>query len=108
MVRRGLFPALLLTALILLAFSGVSDNGFVPYDDDLYVTRNPVVLDGLSAESIAWAFTNLGYAGNWHPLTWLSHMLDVQLFGLDPGRHHLTTSSCTRSAPACSTASCAP
>jgi tetratricopeptide (TPR) repeat protein len=90
MVRRGLFPAVLLTALILLAFSGVSDNGFVPYDDDRYVTRNPVVLDGLSADSIAWAFSSFGHASNWHPLTWISHMGDVQLFGLDPRRHHQT------------------
>ena len=90
MVRRGLFPALLLTALILLAFSGVSDNAFVPYDDDLYVTRNPAVLAGLSSEGLSWAFTSIGYASNWHPLTWLSHMGDVQFFGLDPRRHHQT------------------
>ena len=88
MARRGIVPALLLAALILLAFSGVSDNGFVPYDDDLYVTRNPAVLSGLSGAGFAWAFTSLGYASNWHPLSWISHMSDVQLFGLDARRHH--------------------
>ena len=88
MARRGIVPPLLLAALILLAFSGVSDNGFVPYDDDLYVTRNPAVLSGLSGAGFAWAFTSLGYASNWHPLSWISHMSDVQLFGLDARRHH--------------------
>jgi len=59
---------------------------FVNYDDDLYVYVNPMVRSGLSLRGTAWAFTSLYI--NWHPLTWLSHMLDVQLFGLNPGPEH--------------------
>jgi len=57
------------------------------WDDELYVSRNPVVQRGLNAEGAIWAFTTR-HAANWHPVTWLSHMLDVDLFGLDAGRHH--------------------
>jgi tetratricopeptide (TPR) repeat protein len=60
----------------------------VNFDDPAYVSENGRVLAGLSWDNVKWAFTT-GYFGNWHPLTWLSHMLDVQLFGLDPGLHHL-------------------
>jgi tetratricopeptide (TPR) repeat protein len=67
-----------------------SNHEFVNLDDDLYVTRNDVVQQGLTREGIAWAFTTT-HASNWHPLTWLSHMADSQLFGLDPGWHHLTS-----------------
>jgi hypothetical protein len=76
-----------LVALVLLAFSAVLRNGFVSLDDVFYVTDNPVTQRGLSASTVAWAFTTL-YAANWHPLTWLSVMLDVELFGLDPLGHH--------------------
>src|SRR6185369_11614228 len=54
-----------------------------------YVTDNPTVEAGLTAEGVVWAFTR-SHAANWHPLTWLSHMLDVELFGLDAGAHHVT------------------
>lgn len=61
---------------------------FLTYDDQQYVTENPHVRAGLTINGLAWAF---GYhAGNWHPLTWLSHMLDCQLYGLHPAGHHLT------------------
>jgi Flp pilus assembly protein TadD len=63
-------------------------HDFVNYDDPVYVTDNPQVRTGLSRANIAWAFTTL-HGGNWHPLTWLSHMLDCQLFGLRAGAHHL-------------------
>ena len=62
--------------------------GFVNFDDGPYVAENPLVQQGLTWSSVAWAFTATS-AGNWHPLTWLSHMLDCQLFGLRPGWHHL-------------------
>jgi len=63
---------------------------FVNYDDTDYVTENQYVQAGLTRDSITWAFTS-GHSGNWHPLTWLSHMLDSQLFGTEkPGWHHLT------------------
>ena len=72
------------------AFWGLRSNGFVRLDDDLYVTNNAHVQKGLSGESVRWAFTATE-AANWHPVTWLSHMLDVELFGLDAGKHHLTS-----------------
>jgi tetratricopeptide (TPR) repeat protein len=62
-------------------------NEFVNYDDPAYVTANWHVQQGLTSRSVAWAFTSTAEA-NWHPLTWISHMLDVQLFGLRPEGHH--------------------
>jgi len=64
-------------------------HDFIVYDDENYVRANPHVVQGLTSENIHWAFTT-GYQRNWHPLTWLSHMLDCQLFGLQPWGHHLT------------------
>lgn len=61
---------------------------FVNFDDSLYVTEQPIVQKGLTWEGFKWAFTNFD-AANWHPLTWLSHMLDCSLFGLDPAGPHL-------------------
>ena len=70
----------------------VRGHDFVYYDDDHYVTANPVVQSGLSGPAILWAFTTCrGTSTCWHPLTWLSHELDCQLFGLNAGRHHLTS-----------------
>ncbi len=63
------------------------ENGFVNYDDPAYVTSNWQVQQGLTVRSVAWAFTSTTEA-NWHPLTWISHMLDVRLFGLRPAGHH--------------------
>ena len=76
--------ALLVVALYLPAIH----NGFVNYDDPDYVTHNPNVLQGLSWENVKWAFGTDNPAANWHPLTWLSHMADVQVFGLNPWGHH--------------------
>ncbi len=65
-------------------------HGFIIYDDPDYITLNPYVLKGFTADGIKWAFTQLhGEKTYWHPLTWLSHMLDCQLFGPKPGIHHL-------------------
>ena len=79
---------LLLALGTLLAYLPVGHYGFVVYDDSDYVTENPVVQNGLTRAGVAWAFTT-GCAGNWHPLTWLSHMLDCELFGLNAGAQHL-------------------
>ena len=79
-----------LILLSLAVFRPALDCDFVALDDDAYVTENPQVRAGLTREGLTWAFTSFGYQGNWHPLTWLSHMLDVQLFGLDPRGHHAT------------------
>jgi tetratricopeptide (TPR) repeat protein len=89
-VSARLHKALLGAALAVLtwtAFLGVASNGFLNYDDDVYITDNPHVLGGLSGDGVAWALSST-YAANWHPLTWMSHMLDVSMFGRNAGRHH--------------------
>ena len=68
----------------------VGNHTFLNFDDDEYVTANAAVLEGWSAEGARWAFSQ-SHAANYHPLTWLSHMLDVELFELDAGAHHLTS-----------------
>src|SRR6266568_2780056 len=77
---------LVMTAAIYLQTLGFN---FIALDDDTYIVNNPFIRHGLTFSGITWGFGSV-YAGNWHPLTWLSHMLDVQLFGLQPGGHHLT------------------
>lgn len=62
-------------------------NGFVSLDDEAYLTANPHVARGLDRASVLWAFTTT-HESNWHPLTWLSHLLDVSLWGMEPGPHH--------------------
>src|SRR5438045_1678148 len=78
----------LLVGLIAIAFWPVQGFDFINYDDPWYVTKNHDVNGGLSLHSVKWAFTAV-HASNWHPLTWLSHMLDCQIFGLHPRGHHL-------------------
>ena len=80
----------LLALLVIAAYARVAGNGFVGLDDEDYVTGNPRVLAGLTWDGIAWAFTTTR-AANWHPLTWISHMIDVELFGLHAGAHHLVS-----------------
>jgi protein O-mannosyl-transferase len=80
---------LLLVLLTLALYWPVTDHRFINFDDDQYVTGNFHVNAGLTWSGIVWAFQS-GYAHNWHPLTWISHMLDCQLFGLNPAGHHLT------------------
>ncbi len=89
-VRTDVLVGLLLCLITLVVYWQVMDHGFITYDDDKYVTKNPYIQKGLTIESITWAFTTMS-ASNWHPLTWISHMLDYQLFGLNPGWHHLTS-----------------
>ncbi len=86
--RSHWLAALGLAGLVALAYGAVGGLGSVNFDDPRYVFENPHVRDGLTLDGVAWAFTAF-HAGNWHPVTWLSHMLDVELFGLVPGRHHL-------------------
>jgi tetratricopeptide (TPR) repeat protein len=69
------------------AFAGVLRNGFVPYDDGVYLTENPAVAGGLTLRGLQWAFTTT-LGGNWHPLTWAVHLANVSLFGLQPAGHH--------------------
>ncbi len=86
---RDFSIALFLVLAVGLAYGGVGANGFVNFDDPGYVVENPHVSSGLRRENVAWAFQAM-HGANWHPLTWLSHMLDCELFGLDPRPHHLT------------------
>jgi hypothetical protein len=80
-----------LLALITVAvYLPVIELSFVTFDDTYYLTDNPKVQAGLTWESVRWAFTH-SHAANWHPLTWLSHMLDCQLYGLKPLGHHVTS-----------------
>ena len=80
--------SLLLFAVTLGLYIPILNSAFLNYDDPSYVTRNTKVLQGLSLNNIAWAFTAT-VGANWHPLTWISHMCDVQLFGTNPRGHHL-------------------
>jgi hypothetical protein len=73
---------------VALAYQQVYFFEFINFDDNIYVTQNEVVAAGLSWEGVKWAFsTTLG--GHWHPLSWLAHMLDVSLFGMHAGAHHM-------------------
>ncbi|MGO9515860.1 MAG: tetratricopeptide repeat protein [Candidatus Korobacteraceae bacterium] len=84
--QRLLLGLLLVVATIALYYS-VGSDPFLNYDDDLYIVHNPHVHDGLHWATVAWAFTSFD-ASNWHPLTWLSHALDYQLFQMNPAGHH--------------------
>lgn len=86
---RTILIYLALACAVRMLFWQVRDFGFINYDDPQYVVDNHQVRAGLTRTSVVWAFTST-YTGNWHPLTWLSHMLDCELFGIRPGRHHLT------------------
>ena len=92
--RRNLSVGLLLALLTAAVFWPVHDHGFIAFDDDAHVTNNPVVRQGLTWQGARWAFAEdlthrSGGPEYWQPLTTLSHMLDVDLFGLDPAGHHL-------------------
>jgi protein O-mannosyl-transferase len=76
--------------IVLVLYNPVTRNPFVNYDDDRYVTENPHVRQGLGLETIKWSLTSTEQA-NWHPLTWMSHALDVSLFRLNPAGHHFTS-----------------
>src|SRR5664279_1750803 len=81
---------LLLSCLTLAVYWPVRNHAFINFDDPVYVTENQHVQAGISRRGLAWAFLNLhGEHTYWHPVTWVSHMLDCQLFGLNPGPHHL-------------------
>lgn len=88
-VLRTAFISLLIMAATLAVFWQAGGHGFVDYDDGRYITENPSVARGLTSEGIMWAFT-AAHAGNWHPVTWVSHMSDVTLYGMNPRGHHLT------------------
>src|ERR1035437_1285733 len=87
--RPWIWAVVLVIATVALYFP-VSHHPFVNYDDDAYVTENAHVQSGLNWNTVRWAFTTYEFV-NWHPLTWISHALDCQMFQLDPGGHHETS-----------------
>ena len=97
--RIVLLPLILLSV-ILIIYGRATQYSFVPYDDPAYITENSIVNEGLSVRGVRWAFLydskvgELKYTGVenlWHPLTWVSHMIDVEVFGAEnPGGHHVT------------------
>ena len=92
-IRHCLLPDVIICVFLVLAtltvYGQTRTHDFIGYDDDKYVTQNRFVSQGLSREGVIWAFSST-HASNWHPVTWLSHMLDVELFGMNAGAHHLT------------------
>ena len=78
-----------LAVIVWIAFGRAVGHEFVGYDDYRYVVQNPWVTNGVTLGGIQWAFTHV-HASNWHPLTTISHMLDCQLYGLQPWGHHLS------------------
>ena len=90
--RKQLSAVICLTLVLVTAalYWPMLHHRFINVDDEQYITNNPQVKAGLTWPGIVWAFENTE-AANWHPLTWISHMLDCQLFGLNPGGHHLTS-----------------
>jgi len=80
---------LVLAAGTFILYWPITHDGFTNFDDDGYITGNPHVTGGVTWPAIVWAFKS-GYAANWHPLTWISHMIDCQFYGLNPAGHHLT------------------
>ncbi len=87
--KLELIVCMFLVATSLLAYMQVIKFDFINYDDGLYVVENPHIKGNLTLENIIWAFST-GYAANWHPVTWLSHMLDFRVYGLNPMGHHWT------------------
>ncbi len=79
-----------LAAFTLVVYWPLLSCGFVNFDDPTCVTENPHLRAGLTRDGLLWAFSTGGYFGNWMPLAWLSHMLDIKWFGLNPAGHHLT------------------
>ena len=89
-MKKQVLAIIFLATIIWVVFGQTLHFDFVNYDDGEYVCENPIIAGGLHWQAIAWVFTH-SLCSNWHPLTWISHMLDCQLYGLHPGGHHLTS-----------------
>jgi protein O-mannosyl-transferase len=85
--RRQWLAVLALVALTAAVYAPVLGFGFVNHDDDRYLVQNPMVQQGLNPQTVGWAFSTL-YFSNWHPVTWISYLVDIELFGLHPGALH--------------------
>lgn len=86
---RPILLCLLLAAVTLCIYWQSGSHDFINFDDDVYVTENPGIKHGMTWNSIVWAFSTF-HGSNWHPVTWLSHMADIELYGQAPKGHHLT------------------
>ena len=86
-LRRIIVAALVIALAVIAIYGQTWHHDFVNYDDDVYVFKNPEITGGLTWHGVRWAFGF--HAANWHPLTWISHMLDCEVFGLNAGGHHL-------------------
>src|SRR5215469_14015192 len=86
-LQRTVVICVLLSLTTLAAYWPVFHNDFIELDVGKYITENPYILGGVTWQNVKWAFQS-GYASNWHPLTWISHMIDVQFFGFNPTGHH--------------------
>jgi len=93
-MRKNIIICLFLASLTFLFYWDLTDHQFIVIDDHVYILDNSHVQSGLNRESVRWAFTTTK-AEFWHPLTWLSYMLDTQLFGVNPGGYLLPTCFCT-------------
>ena len=104
-------PIVLAVALALITiaiYAQVASHQYISLDDPGYILENAHVTTGLNAGNVRWALTS-GYAANWHPLTWISHQIDVSLFGMTPGSASSDESRLARRSPrCCSSACCAP
>jgi len=91
--RTGIFLFIIISTL--LTYHGIGTHDFINFDDDLYVTKNQHVIQGITLDNIIWAFKPIktDEKAYWHPITWLSHMLDCEMFGLNPGMHHMVSLS---------------
>jgi tetratricopeptide (TPR) repeat protein len=85
----GILHCMLIVLVTLSVYWQVGNHEFVDFDDDVYVTGNSHVVTGITGSNILWAFTSVE-ASNWHPITWLSHMTDAQVYGTNPSGHHFT------------------
>jgi len=89
-IRTKVLICIFLIVATFCIYSQVQDHEFINFDDDLYITNNLNVQAGLTSKSVLWAFTNFD-TGSWFPVTWFSHILDYQLYGLHAKGHHLTS-----------------
>lgn len=89
MKRKYLITSSILTILILAVYWQTGSHAFINLDDQAYLYENQHIADGLTSSSIIWAITSIDYF-YWQPVTWLSHMIDVELYGMKPGGHHLS------------------
>lgn len=87
--RSIVLLSLALIVITLAVYWQVGTHEFLNYDDNLYITENDHVKKGVTGSNIIWAFTSV-HAANWHPITWLSHMADIEIYGMNPRGHHLT------------------